>query len=272
MGIPENQARTPEGLTASEPFVSAHTRAMVVVALFVAYIVVAASGVVAKIMQLALPPLVLIAAEGDQEQVTLDDLIQFFVALATLFVFIALVIAFLVWLHRAAKNVPALGNAKSKVEYGPGWAVGSFFIPFVNLVVPYKAVKEIWEKSDPSVRTEEDFMFSTPSSSQPLVLGWWIAWLASNFISNISWRLESRAPGTENFVGGVGIISDLANIVTAVLAIMVVRGIDRRQTERARHVTYVPNLPPPPPIFRPQQAAAPGDAHTPTATPLVSQR
>jgi hypothetical protein len=251
MTTPDNQARVSPALTASDPFVSAHTRAMVVVALFVAYIIVAVSAVAAKIMQLALPPLVIAAAEGDQEQFTLGDLIQFLVALATLFVFIALVIAFLIWLHRVAKNLPALGNAKSKVEHSPGWAVGSFFVPFVNLVVPYKAIREIWEKSDPSVRTEEGFMFTTPSSAPPLLLGWWIAWLVSNVISNISWRLPSHTPDTETFITGVDIISDLANIVAAALAIMVVRDIDRRQTERARHVAYVPNMPPPPPIFRP---------------------
>jgi hypothetical protein len=89
------------------------------------------------------------------------------------------------------------------------------------------------------------------SSSAPLLLGWWIAWVVSNFISNISWRLQSRTPDTETFVTGVDIISDLANIVAAALAIMVVRGIDRRQAERARHVAYIPNMPPPPPIFRP---------------------
>jgi len=148
--------------------------------------------------------------------------------------------------------LPALGNAKSKVEYGPGWAVGSFFVPFVNLVIPYKAVREVWEKSDPAVRSGEDFLFASPSSSPPLLLGWWIAWLASNFLNNISWRLQSRStPGTKDFLTGVDIVSELANIVAAVLAVMVVRGIDRRQAERARHVSYVPHTPPPPPLFRP---------------------
>jgi hypothetical protein len=90
----------------------------------------------------------------------------------------------------------------------------------------------------------------------------------SNFLSNISWRLESRAADTDSFVTVVDIISGLGNIVAAVLAVMVVRGIDRRQAERARHVTYVPNLPPPPPVFRRQPASAPGGAYTP---PSASQ-
>lgn len=250
MATPENPAHTPAGLTASDPFVSAHTRAMVVVALFVAYIVVGVSAVAAKIMQFVLPPLVLASAEGEQEQFTLGDLIQFLIALATLFVFISLVIAFLVWLHRAAKNLPALGNQKSRVEYTPGWAVGTFFVPFANLVLPYRAVKEIWVKSDPSVRTEDQLMFA-PSSAPPLLLGWWITWIASNILARVSWRAQSRPPGTESFVAFVDLLSDLLAIVAAALGIMVVRGIDRRQAERARHVAYVPNMPPPPPIFRP---------------------
>lgn len=256
MTTSDKQAPPPPPLTASEPFVSAHTRAMVVVALFAAYILVAVSSIAAVILQLALPPVVLAAAEDDLEQVTLNDLIMFLVAVATLFVFISLVIAFCVWLHRAAKNLPALGNEKSKIEYSPGWAVGSFFVPFVNLVVPYKAVKEVWEKSDPVVRGVEDSLFTTPSSSPPLILGWWIAWLVSNFLSNIAWRLESKSTSdTTSFVASVDVISNLAGIVAAVLAVMVVRDIDRRQTERAQHVSYDANLPPPPPDFRTQPNA-----------------
>jgi len=84
MTIPGNQGRTPAGLTASEPFVSAHTRATVVVLLFAAYIVVTATGVLTKVLQLVLPPVVLAAAEGEQEQLTLGDLAECLVALATL--------------------------------------------------------------------------------------------------------------------------------------------------------------------------------------------
>jgi uncharacterized protein DUF4328 len=265
MAFPEHQARMPAGLTASEPFVSAHTRAMVVVALFVAYIVVTISAIAANIMQVTLPTMVIAAAEGDQEQFTLADLIQFLVALATLFVFISLVIAFLVWLHRSVKNLPALGTPKSKVEHTPGWAVGFFFIPVAHLFLPYRVLKETWAKSDPSVSTEDGFMMAPPSTTPSLLVGWEITWVAWNVLSNISWRLESRASGMQGVIVVIDIISDLFGIICAVFAITVVRGIDRRQTERARLVTYSPNIPPPPPIFRPPYAGAPGGTHTPPA-------
>jgi Domain of unknown function (DUF4328) len=248
----ENRTAPPAGLTASEPFVSAHGRALVVVALFVAYIVVALFSIVTNIVALAAEPIVLTTEDG--QQVTLYDLLLLLSVIATILVCGILIVAFLVWLYRVVRNVPALGTPKSRVEYSPGWAVGSFFVPFVNLVVPYKAVREVWEKSDPAVRTGDDFMFAQPSSA-PLVLGWWLAWLASNVLSNISWRLhdESMTPGTLRFVAGLHVVAHLAGVVAAVLAILVVRGIDRRQLERARHVAYVSHMPPPPPVFTQQQ-------------------
>jgi hypothetical protein len=246
----ETRTSTPSGLNAAEPFVSAHGRATVTVALFVAYILTALFSIVANVAAFA-EPIVLIAEGG--QQVTLYDMLFLLSLLATFLIIVPLAVAFLVWLHRVVRNVPALGNPKSKVDYSPGWAVGSFFVPFVNLVVPYKAVREVWEKSDPAVRSGDDFMFAQPSPA-PLVLGWWLVWIAWYVLSNISWRLHDdvTTPDTLRFTAGFHILSHLSGIVTAALAIAVVRGIDRRQTERARHVAYVSHTPPPPPVFAQQ--------------------
>ncbi|MET0649388.1 MAG: DUF4328 domain-containing protein [Pyrinomonadaceae bacterium] len=257
----ENHA--PPGLRGSEPFVSAHTRAMIVVALFAAYIVLAVFSAASSLLLFFTNPVILAAEEGMDEPLTLYDLLQMLSGLGILLVFIVLVVFFLMWLHRVCKNLPALGNVKQRIEYSPGWAVGSFFVPFVNLVVPYKAVKEVWEKSDPAVRGEGNLTFSAPSSAPSLLLGWWIFWLVSNFASNLSWRLQGKEMTSEslNAVAGVDLVANILSVIAAALAILVVRDIDRRQTERARHVSYVGNLPPPPPIFRPQPAAVPGGTH-----------
>ena len=49
--------------------------------------------------------------------------------------------AVLMWVHRAYRNLPALGARD--MAYSPGWAVGWWFIPFLNLVRPYQVVREI---------------------------------------------------------------------------------------------------------------------------------
>src|SRR5688500_375220 len=257
MSMLENQAAPTARLTASEPYVSAHGRARLVVFLFLAFIAVALFSVFSNLLQLDF-----LSGEVSEEGAEANDLRQGVVALAYLAVYVALAVAFLLWLHRSARNLPALGNPKSKIEFTPGWAVGWFFVPLANLFMPYKAVREVWEKSDPGIRTEEDLAF-TPAASSPLLLGWWVSWIAMNVLSRIAARFEGDAQSIDSlrFVTWVNIVGDVVGIVSALLAVSVVRGIDRRQEERARHVDYVPHTPPPPPVFnqpeppRPPQGA-----------------
>ncbi|HEX6184113.1 MAG TPA: DUF4328 domain-containing protein [Pyrinomonadaceae bacterium] len=251
----ENQA--PAGLTASKPFVSAHGRAQVVVFLFLAYIAVSLFSVFSNLLQISFLSGAL-AGSVSEEGAEMNDMRQAAVALIHIVVYIALAISFLLWLHRAAKNLPALGNPQSKIDYTPGWAVGWFFVPIANLFMPYKAVREVWEKSDPAIKTEVDLAF-TPAASTPLLLGWWLGWIAMNVISRATSRLGRDAVSIETmiWVTWVDVVGDLVGIVAAVLAIFVVRGIDRRQAERARHVAYVPHTPPPPPLFTPPPPPTP---------------
>jgi hypothetical protein len=50
--------------------------------------------------------------------------------------------AFLLWLHRAYANLPYL--ARIRPRYTTAWAVGAWFVPLVNLVMPYNIMREIW--------------------------------------------------------------------------------------------------------------------------------
>lgn len=253
----EPHPQPPSGLSSSEPFFSAHGRSLVVVGLFVAYIVTTLASVGLTLTRLAVPDVVL--ANDAEAQLTLMELLEFVVAIPVVLVNLALIVAFLVWLHRVSKNIPALGNPKSRVEYTPGWAVGSFFIPIASLYMPYRGLKEVWVKSDPGVRAEGDFMSSPLSSGTPLLVGWWAAWITHNILTNLYLRLQWRAGAGDGapFLIALDVISDVAGIVAAALAILVVRGIDRRQVERSRHVTYVSRTPPPPPLFTPQPPPVP---------------
>lgn len=49
------------------------------------------------------------------------------------------------WVHRAWSN---LHEARLEgLNYSPGWATASFFVPFVNTVVPMKALRELHNRS-----------------------------------------------------------------------------------------------------------------------------
>lgn len=164
--------------------------------------------------------------------------------LATIAVYIATAIAFLMWLYRANNNIAAFGEPR---EHSAGWAVGSFFVPFANLVVPYRATREIWRKSDP-VTAEGMFYAVSPPGFFP---AWWGFWIASNIASNVYVRMTlAEAPLDASAI--VGIFSEVLSVGAAWLAILVVRDIDRRQEARAAMQSrYSGPVPPPPPVFQP---------------------
>lgn len=131
-------------------------------------------------------------------------------------------IAFLVWLHQAATNVRAFGH--SSLQFTPGWCVGWWFVPFANLVKPFRAVKEVWKASDPdSVGTGyDDTWITQPVAS--LLPAWWAAWIISGVLDRISGKIESAQAA-----GVFGLLGVLASAVGAFLVVAIMREIARRQ-------------------------------------------
>lgn len=258
----ENQGPAPPALTSSKPFISAHGRAQLVVFLFIAYIAAALLSIASNLLQIDFLSGAAAGVAPSAESAESNDMRQAGVAVVHLLVFVALAVAFLLWLYRAADNMTALGNPASHVDYTPGWAVGSFFIPIANLFMPYSAVREVWRKSDPAFVTDPDVGLG-PARSSPLLLGWWLTWIAMNVISRGAQRYAKTAETPEAMMRATwaDLASDVIGIVSALLAILVVRGIDRRQEERARYVTYVAHTPPPPSLpGPPPPAPVPRDA------------
>jgi hypothetical protein len=55
-------------------------------------------------------------------------------------------IAFITWLVQARRNAGRVGGA---LAWAPGWAVGGWFIPVANLVIPYRVVRDVRQASGP---------------------------------------------------------------------------------------------------------------------------
>lgn len=68
----------------------------------------------------------------------------FAMAIGTL-VFLPTAALFLVWFHMAIANLYQAGLSGLRVR--PAWAVGSFFVPVANLFVPFRAMRELWNRS-----------------------------------------------------------------------------------------------------------------------------
>ena len=133
-------------------------------------------------------------------------------------VFLTTVVLWSMWTYRAAQNIRVISKA-SYFEFTPGWAVGYYFIPILNLFRPMQAMKEIANWSIP----EDDG--DDRHSSESLVHTWWIFWIFSNVAANLSIRIEWA--GATIFASGISIVS-------AVMAINLVRRINGGQIWRAR--------------------------------------
>lgn len=235
-------------LTAYAPFRSGHGRATSVVLLLAAGIAVYAVSALSTAVKILSGA----AAQLPSEELTVFDLVDLGVGLINVVVFLATVVLFCMWLYRAYQNLPALGNPKQGLNFSPGWAVGSFFVPIVNLFVPYRAVRETWAKSDPAV-PHDNYVAPQEPPAPGIMKAWWALWLISNFVDNASARFYWRADSGEEMLvaSWLDMFGDSLSIPAAAFAILVVREIDRRQEERSRRVHYVPSAPPPPPIFAP---------------------
>lgn len=129
-------------------------------------------------------------------------------------------IFFGMWMARAAHR--ALGH--TGFEITPGFGVGSFFIPIMNLWKPYQAMQDIWRAS---LANRNDSWLSTPTGD--LVKGWWGAWLLAGF--------AGRAASASEALGAVDIVVSLLLFVAAALCIMMMRAVEAGQEAQLAQAT-----------------------------------
>jgi hypothetical protein len=237
---------------AASQFVSGRGRTQLVVIFLYAGIVVALIHLLFNFFRLVIIPQTTLGdlvVLGEENWV---DTLQVLLSLLQFLIFLTTAVLFLMWIHRAYRNLSALGV--SRLEYSPGWAVGGFFIPFASLVIPYRVMKEIWVKSVSQVNAPVG-TYRPPGGSLSLLGWWWGFWLVSNFLDQAVFRMSGlqETPDRLFTIAKVEIVADAFNIVAAFLAIQVVKGISERQEESSKFLqTYMPPPPPPPSAFTPQ--------------------
>jgi membrane protease YdiL (CAAX protease family) len=162
---------------------------------------------------------------------TADGLVGGAVALMG-FVSLVIFILFIIWTYRAMKNNEALGRRQ---RFSPGWGIGAWFIPLANLIIVPMIFWDLWKGSDASVPPGQS---AENASGSPLVIFWWLAHIVGGARfggfggeAHLDRPDELEDLRTSDTVAAVG---NAVTIVAAVLAIMVLRGIARRQEECAQ--------------------------------------
>jgi hypothetical protein len=150
---------------------------------------------------------------------------------ALLATFLVSTILWLLWFHRAYRNVESFGSIA--MRFGTGWAVGAWFVPILNLFRPKQIANDIWRGTDPQPPPG----WTTPPVA-PLVHWWWAAWLVANLLGNLSFRLlnDARTLDAERTAVAVDIAAGISFVIAGVLALRFVRAVTEREAACAAAV------------------------------------
>lgn len=177
----------------------------------------------------------ILSGNPTQEEAEAAEILVGIVGLLYLVVFIALVVIFGMWIHRTYGNLTSLGVMKPR--FSPGWAVGFYFIPVLNLFRPYQATKEVWYGSDPERNDfdPESYQSKAPSA---LLSWWWGMWLFSGMVARGTSRIYNRAETVDSLIAAnkLMIFSDFMDILSALLAFLVVKRITDMQEQKHRQL------------------------------------
>lgn len=109
-------------------------------------------------------------------------------------------------------------------EMSPGWAVGYYFVPFANLIMPMRAMDEIWKG------TFSELTNDVPPSPKGAIGWWWGCWIAANLVDNVANRLSgegflqrSTGPLSPDQINAASATSAVAEVLTLLACVFMVR-------------------------------------------------
>lgn len=174
--------------------------------------------IISDIMQLNL----LNSDPYSEEKAAANDTRQSIIGVSILVVYIITGITFLRWIYRA--NLNCHGFGASGMKFSPGWSIGYYFIPVLNLFRPYQAMKEIWKVSS----NPEDWQ-NFPNS--PLIRLWWMLWIISGYLGWCQIRFSFKVNTVELLKSStiISIISNIIDILLCIVAISLISAIYLKQ-------------------------------------------
>ncbi len=181
---------------------------------------------------------------NDVESVPVTYALIGIVAIFQILLRVLTIVFFLIWLHRAFKNLPAL--AAQNLEFSPGWAIGWWFIPFANLVKPYQIMGELWNASDSDY--DPELFLSNQIGTSSIIGWWWGLFIIGSIIGRIS---DSLSDANLSYSLVALMIYCVLHGAAAFLVITIIKKITLEQELRFQKLEQTNQFyaPPPPPKF-----------------------
>lgn len=159
-----------------------------------------------------------------------DDARTMIVGLLTFGLYVVGVIAIGIWIYRANRNAQVL--SVQDMEFSPGWAIGWYVVPLANLVMPFRAMREIHDVSA-RVSSEDE------NDADMMLRGWWAAWLTMNVTGWISFRMALNFQTAEGLQvsSAFDLVSCLLTIPACLLLAAIIGRIQSFQDKAANRLT-----------------------------------
>ena len=159
-----------------------------------------------------------------QAEVGSNDSRQRTIAILHFGTFIITFIAFLKWTYQANTNCHGFGAQGMK--FSPGWSIGYYFIPILNLFRPFQTMKEIWKVS----KNPLDWQNQEGSA---LLGWWWTLWLTSAFLIRISVSMSRRATTISSIKTAtlVSIVAGIIFISACIVAVSLITAVSNMQEQ-----------------------------------------
>lgn len=133
-------------------------------------------------------------------------------------VFIVVAVLFLRLLYKAVQQARTFAVPYSYVT--PGWAVGYWFVPIINLYQPFRVVKALFASCAQQAGPD-----AKPAAGEQLLSGWWgmllISGVAQRMLASTQTDFETRTGVTS--YAEYSIVCNLLEIAATVLFMMVVK-------------------------------------------------
>jgi hypothetical protein len=155
-----------------------------------------------------------------------NDSRQSLIAISYIGVFITTGITFLKWIYRANSNCSKF--SQQKMKFTPGWSIGYYFIPILNIFRPYQVMKEIWNVSKNPTNWKKE-------NGSSLVGWWWALWVISCFLGQVIFRNSTNAVTIDELQASTS-LSIFASMIGIPLCLVAINMIKRIATMQARMI------------------------------------
>jgi heme/copper-type cytochrome/quinol oxidase subunit 2 len=136
----------------------------------------------------------------------------------------------MVWMFRIARNHRTLHRGGT---WGPGWAIGGWFLPPLLFVIPTLMFRELWKASDPDVAIGSDWRSNRTS---PLVPIWFVLYsllplglLIGQSAGGISLGASEQDMAQQVLDGqSMTVVNAVVSVAGALVYVLLVRGLTHR--------------------------------------------